>query len=86
MWVSEGRVLSSYGLFALISASFFIIVNGLTINNDRLVLKDISYGSFGAFIIITLTVALILSEGEILDGLDIPVEGSKKSKKPDMQG
>ena len=35
----------------------------------------ISLGSFGAFILITLVVLAILSEGEIVEGLDIGLGG-----------
>lgn len=83
-WVKIGGTLFSFGFFCLIVSLFFICVFGITINhNERPVLRDISYGSFGTFVILTVVVIVILSEGDILDGLGdgfVP-DGSGKSKK-----
>ena len=41
----------------------------------------LSYSGFGAFILIAFVVALILSEGEILDGFDFDFGGGSRKKK-----
>ena len=82
-WIMHGNVVFSFGFFCSLISFFYLCVFGITINNDeRLVFRDISFGSFGSFIIISVVVIFILSEGEILDGLDVGGgDGSKKSKK-----
>ena len=71
----------SFGFFTILLSLFYHCVFALTVNNDRLVLRDISFGSFGAFVIISIVVLFILTEGEILEGFDIGGgEGKKKVK------
>ena len=43
--------------------------------------RYLSYSGFGAFILIAFVVALILSEGEILDGMDFGGGGGSRKKK-----
>lgn len=82
-WVKTGNTFFSFGFFCLLVTLFAICVFGVTINHDqRPVLKDISYGSFGSFVILTLVVIVILSEGDILDIGDLGIGGGKKSKDP----
>ena len=82
-WIMHGNVVFSFGFFCSLISFFYLCVFGITINhNERSVFRDISFGSFGSFIIISVVVIFILSEGEILDGLDIGGgDGGKKSKK-----
>ena len=82
-WIMHGNVVFSFGFFCSLISFFYLCVFGITINHDeRAVLRDISFGSFGSFIIISVVVIFILSEGEILDGLDFGSgNGSKKCKK-----
>jgi len=80
-WVKTNSALYSFGFFSLLIALFYLGVFGVAINHDeRLVLRDISYGSFGSFVILTVIVVVILSEGSFLDGLDIGGEGKPKNK------
>ena len=83
-WITYGWLIFSFGFFCSLISFFYLCVFGITVNHDeRSVLRDISFGSFGSFIIITVVVIFILSEGEILEGLDgfdVGV-GSSKSKK-----
>lgn len=53
-------------------------------SNPEKMYRCLAYTGFGAFILIFLVVMFILSEGEILDGLDLDFggEGAKKKKKP----
>ena len=82
-WIMHGNVVFSFGFFCSLISFFYLCVFGITINHDeRSVLRDISLGSFGSFIIISVVVIFILSEGEILDGLDFGGgDGGKKGKK-----
>lgn len=84
LWIMHGYVIFSFGFFCSLISFFYLCVFGITINHDeRSVLRDISFGSFGSFIILTVVVIFILSEGEILDGFDVPdLElGKAKNKK-----
>lgn len=82
-WIMHGNVVFSFGFFCSLISFFYLCVFGITINHDeRSVFRDVSFGSFGSFIIISVVVIFILSEGEILDGLDFGGgEGGKKSRK-----
>ena len=53
-------------------------------SNPEKMYRCLAYTGFGAFILIFLVVMFILSEGEILDGLDLDFGsgGAKKKKKP----
>ncbi len=82
-WIMHGNVVFSFGFFCSLISFFYLCVFGITINHEeRFVLRDISFGSFGSFIIISVVVIFILSEGEVLDGLDFGgTDSSKKNKK-----
>lgn len=82
-WITDGGVIFSFGFFSLVLLSFYLCVFGISVNHDeRSVLRDLSFGSFGTFIIVTVVVVFILSEGEILDGLDFGGgDGSKKKRR-----
>jgi hypothetical protein len=48
--------------------------------------KVIAWISFGAFILISIIVLIIISEGEALSGFDgVIIDGSQKSKKKSQQ-
>lgn len=84
LWIINGHTIFSFGFFCSLISFFFLCVFGITINHDeRSVLRDISFGGFGSFIIVTVVVIFILSEGEILDGMDVLDigDGKKKTKK-----
>lgn len=83
-WIRDGSVIFSFAFFSLIISFFFLCVFGITVNhNERSVLRDVSFGGFGAFLIIAVLVTLILSDGELLEGLDFGggSEGGKKGTK-----
>lgn len=82
-WIMDGNVIFSFGFFSSLISFFYLCVFGITINHDeRSVLRDISFGSFGSFIILTVVVIFILSEGEILEGADLDLDlGGNDSKK-----
>ncbi len=78
-WIIKG--VPSFGFFCLLVALFYICVFGITVNNDsRACLKDLSFGSFGIFIILTVVVIVIISEGDILDGFDLDFRSGDKKK------
>lgn len=81
-WIRQGGVLFSFGFFAVLLSIFSLCVMGVTASNKRNVLRDISFGSFGAFVMISIVVLFILSEGEILEGFDVSGmdDGKNKSK------
>ena len=80
--VKQGGVIFSFGFFATLLSLFYYCIMGVTANNNRDGLRDISFGSFAAFIIISIVVLFIISDGEILEAFDISGgESSQKSKK-----
>lgn len=83
-WIINKGALFSFGFFASLVSLFYLGVFGITVNHDkRSVLRDISFGSFGAFVIATVVVLFVLSEGDILDGAEILeiFSGNGKNKK-----
>lgn len=81
-WAKYDSLIFSFGFFGLLISIFYLCVFGITINHDeRSVLRDVSFGSFGSFIILTVVVVFILSEGEILEGFDLGIGGEGKTKK-----
>lgn len=84
LWIIYGSTVFSFGFFTSLISFFYLCVFGITINHDeRSVLRDISFGSFGSFIIITIVVIFLLTDGEILDGadFDIDIGGNGKKRK-----
>jgi len=81
-WIKTGESFFSFGFFCLFASLFYLYLFGISINHDeRYILKDVSYISFGAFIIISIVVIAILSEGDALELLDFDVGGEGKKKK-----
>lgn len=67
-WIKTGELFFSFGFFSLLMVSLFIYVFFVTIDKiDQNVLRAISFGSFGAYIVLTIIVIAILTEGDILD-------------------
>ncbi len=85
LWITVDAGFFSFGFFSLLISSFFLCVFGITVNHDkRPVLRDISFGSFGTLIILTVVVVTILSEGEMLEAFDFDIP--KKNKKSKLFG
>ncbi len=81
LWIKSTTVLFSFSFFSVLLSLFSHCVMAVTANNKRDALRDISFGSFGAFIIISLVVLFIITEGEILEGFDVGGgESGKKTK------
>jgi len=81
LWIIRGGFLYSFGFFASLLLLFFLSVTAITIwNPARVALRDLSFGAFGSFVVAALVVVAILSEGDIVDGVDI-ADATKKGKK-----
>lgn len=70
LWIKNGYEFYSFAFFNLVFTLFYVVVDAVTVGEyDRSVIRDISFGSFGIFLVVALVVLFIISEGEILDGL-----------------
>ncbi len=82
LWITDGTLIFSFAFFAALIASFYLAVFGITVGHEeRSVLRDVSFGGFGSFIILTVVVIFIITEGDVLDGADLDFSHSKKKKK-----
>ena len=82
LWIVEENLILSFGFFSSLITLFYIMVMGISLNNtERKVLRDISFGSFGSFIIITIVVLCIISEGDALADISTITPDSTSSKK-----
>ena len=80
-WIVRGGFLYSFGFFASLLLLFFLSVTAITISSpERVALRDLSFGAFGSFVVAALVIVAILSEGDIVDGVDI-ADATKKCKK-----
>lgn len=83
-WIRDDPAYYSFCFFCLLISLFYLCVFGVTVNHDeRSLLRDISFGNFGLYVMITVVVIFILTEGEILDGIGgigSKEKGSKKSE------
>lgn len=81
-WIQTNQVFFSFSFFCLLISLFFICVSALTVNRKkRPVLRDISYGGFGVFIIMTVIVITILTEGDALEMAGLSIDGGTSVKK-----
>lgn len=80
LWLSNGNTIYSFGFFMLVFSGYFLVGYGVTACNDRHVFSDLSFCSFGAFLMV-LIVLIIISEGGILDVLDMPFSGGSGHKR-----
>ena len=86
LWIKNGYEFYSFAFFNSVFTLFYVVVDAVTVGEyDRLVIRDISFGSFGIFLVIALVVLFIISEGEILEGVfdgifDFGSTGETKAK------
>ena len=79
-WINDGSVAFSFAFFCSLISFFYLCVFGITVNHDeRSVFRDISFGSFGSFIIISVVGAFLISDGELIESLDF--SGAADDKK-----
>lgn len=82
LWIMYGYRFYCFAFFCSLISLFYLCVFGITVEHEeRSLLRDISFGSFGSLIILTVVVVFILSEGEILDGFEPDIEIGKNKKK-----
>lgn len=85
-WITKDNdVFDSFAFFSLLITFFYLCVFGFAVNHEkRKTLRFISFGSFGAFIAVAFVAAFIVSEGEVLDGIEVLADtdtGVKKGRK-----
>lgn len=87
-WVTDGASFWSFLFYSAVMSFFYIIALKVVDNDEEFFgtkgsfFRTVSFFSFGIFIIVTIIVAAVLSEGEIFDGFDVDIFGNvKKNKK-----
>ncbi|MCI8497657.1 MAG: hypothetical protein HFE85_05340 [Clostridiales bacterium] len=78
LWYFRPELEWSLLSFLTLFLSFFLFAYIRSAEKDRETLREISFASFGAFVLIWVAVATVLSEGEFLDVLDLPVGSRRK--------
>jgi len=82
LWITKGNIVFSFAFFASIITLFYILVMGISVDHkERNVLRDISFGSFGSFVIVTVVVLFIISEGDIVADLGSVTPDTPPNKK-----
>ncbi len=72
LWACGHSYFFGYAAFALLVAFYYLCVMEITVGHtERSCLRDISFGGFGSFVILTVVVLIILSDGDVLDGLEL---------------
>ncbi len=80
LWITKGIYLYAFLCFSLIMNLFYNLSYLLHKKNSTL-LRDFSFGSFGAFFIVTYLVLVLITEGDALDLLDsLEVPANRKNK------
>lgn len=82
-WITKDNdVFDSFAFFSLLMTLFYICIFGFAVNHEkRKTLRFISFGSFGAFIAVAFVAAFIVSEGEVLDGIEVLADTDTGVKK-----
>ena len=82
-WITEGDAFFSFLFFSCLVAFFYIFAMQTAAKDYETceIMRTISLHSFGIFILVTVIVILIISEGDGLDGFDLGDTGSGNSKK-----
>lgn len=81
LWIKWNPVAGSMGFFSGICLLFFIMACLATLDSPKEKWRYLSFSGFWAFAVILIVVLVILSEGEILDGLDFDFSGGSAKKK-----
>ncbi len=73
VWTAQPQ--RSAMLFGTLTAGFYLVAYGLTMGRgDRPLLRDLSFGSFGAGLLVGLAVLVILSDGDALELFDLDLQ------------
>ena len=79
VWIFLSAPLGSAAFFVALLA-FFIVAGARALGTvERSALRELSLASFGAFVVATLVVVAIISDGDAVDALDL-TDGTKKRK------
>lgn len=88
LWIRKGYEFYSFAFFNTVFTLFYVVTDAVTIGEyDRNVIRDISFGSFGIFLVVAMVVLFIITEGELLEGVFEGIfdfgtpDGTSKSKK-----
>ncbi|MBE6648533.1 MAG: hypothetical protein E7614_03315 [Ruminococcaceae bacterium] len=82
LWMKYDNMSYMFGFFCAIISAFYSGVFLYTANKEnRNIMRDISFGSFGFFMLIAIIVLIIISGGEVLEGLGDIFGGGSKDKK-----
>jgi len=79
-WIGVRSNFYSLAFFFLLLMSFHYVAYVMTLAEPRDLFRNASFGNFGAFVLITLAVIVVLSEGDFLE-IFSDVGGSGKTKK-----
>lgn len=86
-WIIEGEAFWSFLFFAAVVMFFYIIALRVVDNDEEFFgtkgsfVRTVSFFSFGIFILVTLIVAALLSEGDDFNGFDVDIFGNPNRKK-----
>lgn len=81
LWVNNSGIVYSLLFFFLNISYFYMVANVIKTDDIVSFWRIISIVSFGAFIVISLVILIIISEGEVLQGLDGLSSVGNKNKK-----
>lgn len=81
VWVGVDRIVGSMGFFSGVCLLFFQIACLVAADQPEGKWRYLSFSGFWAFAVIAVVVVIILSEGDILDGLDLGDAPTKKKQK-----
>ena len=83
LWLAVNPSIFSFSFFGLLFSCFYISILANSMKHRyRSLWRDISYGGFGIFIVFSLVVLFVISDGDGLDGFEIPLfEGGVSKKK-----
>ncbi|WP_029505115.1 hypothetical protein [Lachnoclostridium phytofermentans] len=82
LWVSNGIYLYAFLSFSLIMNFFYNLSYVLQHKENSTLLRDFSFGSFGAFFIVTYLVLVLITDGdalELLDSVDVSTNSKNKN-------
>ena len=82
-WITKDNdVFDSFAFFSLLITFFYLCVFGFAVNHEnRKTLRFVSFGSFGAFIAVAFVAAFVVSEGDVLDGIEVLPDTDTRVKK-----
>lgn len=81
LWIVTGREACSFGFFSMIICFTMTLALSYTLHKDEpWVLRYASFAGFGYFSLIAIVALAILSEGGLLEDLDLKIDWNRKKK------